>query len=98
MTLEIMQVLVASTGHVTEAEAKLFDAPEGKELPGNMSDPMNWQYGWQFYIGKRGECVTTDGLSPGLARVFEIAWDNQIEWVRFDSDGPVVDDALINDW
>jgi len=100
MSLEIMQVLVASTGHVTEAEAQLFDRCDdtGEDLPGNMSSPMRWQYGWMFYIGERGDSVITEGLSPGLAAVFELAWKEKIEWVRFDSDGPVLDNIPTYDW
>jgi len=104
MNLEIMQVLVVSCAHITEEESKLFEAAalettgHSVTLPGNLSSPMTWQYGWMFYIGDRGDSVTTEGLSPGMAAVIELAWNNKIEWVRFDTDGPVLDNIPSYDW
>lgn len=104
MNLEIMQVLVVNSGHITKEESELFEAASldttgnSVELPGNMSGPMSWQYGWMFYIGERGDSVTTEGMSPGLAAVIELAWNEKIEWVRFDCDGPKLDNIPTYDW
>ncbi len=101
MNLEIMQVLVVSTGHVTKEEAQLFDSAvigAMVELPGNMSSPMIWEYGWMFYIGSLGDGVTTEDMSAGLAAVIELAWKEKLEWVRFDSDGPVLNNIPTYEW
>lgn len=93
---EIMRVLVASTAHITEAEAKRFDA---KDPPGELGGTLTWEYGCIVYVGDRKDhCLALEDMSLGLAGVVNWAWDNQCDWVRFDCDGTTYDHLTRYDW
>ncbi len=100
MALEIMQVLVASSSHVSKEEAQLFDEFNNIDdrLPESIGALLRWDYGWIFYIGGPNDCGDLTNLSPGLAGVIQLAWNEKLEWVRLDADGPVLENIPTYDW
>ncbi len=93
--LEIMKVLVASTAHLTAQEAECISS--GQAIGDTMPSPMGWEYGGIVYVGGL-HAPKDEGMSDGLADVITVARANGVEWVRFDSDGPVLDNCATYEW
>lgn len=94
MTLEIDRTLVLSTGHVTEATGKLLDAEAqgGEEL--SWSPQIRWEYGWIFYA----DADPGLGYPEEFAAIFAFAKLHDCKWIRFDCDGPQVEELPFQEW
>jgi hypothetical protein len=96
MAHETMTALVCTTGHVTQEEARMFDA---NDAPGDeMGSPMSWEYGWLFYIGGPNNFSDLSVFSDGLRGVIEYAWKHELEWIRFDNAAEEIDGITTYDW
>lgn len=94
--MQIMTALIVSTAHITEAEDRAIK--EGNP-PGELHTPFVWDYGYIFHVGEIGDdTFDPDLLSAGMLGVFRYALEQQIEWVRFDCDGPTLDGIETYDW
>jgi len=89
--LEITEVLVLSTGHMTREDNKLL-----KELSGRGDR-------WQVYSGGTGFFVWVGEydhiqFSQALRDALYWAQEQGYDWVRFDRDGPVYHCLETHDW
>ncbi len=92
---ETMVALVVSTGHVTEQEAQTFSNADAiHELNIGL---FVGEYGWLMHVGERGDPIPR-GLSEGLMGVIEYAWNEDLQWVRFDNDGQILPGIKTYDW
>lgn len=96
MGIEIMQALVCSVAHVTQEEA---DAMKADNPPGKVGSAMVWDYGFMLHIGEDGDVdPDTLGVSAGFTGAIKVARANKLEWVRFDTDGPLLDNVPTYTW
>lgn len=97
--LEIMEVLVASTGHLTPEEGAQFgtgnwaDALKGDHL----GSPIAWDYGWIFYVGGDWD-PDAEQLGPGFTALVKLAREQGLEWIRFDEAGAKISGIPTYDW
>jgi hypothetical protein len=95
--LEIMQVLVVSTAHVTEEEDGMLR--NGKMINDQLPSPLVWPFGYVVFIGdERHYPLDTIEGSDGFLGAAKVARDNNLEWLRFDADGPRIEGAKTYEW
>lgn len=94
--MQIDRVLVVSNSHLTREEVDLFDQAitdgEWSAAVGgdHMEQPLCWAHGWMFFVGG-GWPPEQERIGPGFIALIKMARAAGIEWIRFDSDGPLVD-------
>lgn len=92
MTLEFRKTLMLTTGHLTEATAKMLDTTPAKDWP-VIGGPYG-TYGWQMYAHD-----DNDGTIPDdLWAVCEFANANGADLVVFDCDANPVDGLPTYEW
>ena len=102
MTLEISQMLVVSTAHVSQETAKRIDSAYGKNFE-DLMDDAHWlpsfirEEGWMFYAGNLDE-RELEGAPDDLLKVLRFAADHGCTWVMFDADGPDVEELPSYEW
>lgn len=84
MAFEIHRTLMLSTAHVAPAEL-----PQLEDHASMHSDD-----GWLLYTGRDIDPAS----APSLAAVVALALREQCVFIRFDSDGPQVDELPVYDW
>lgn len=98
MKLEIEKVLVLSTGHITKSDMELLQSK--KECGLIVYDTEFWT---QVFLGQ--EMVVKDLEVSGFSREFIsiLTWcqsfaPQQLDYVKFDADGPVIEGWRVFDW
>jgi hypothetical protein len=86
-------MLVVSTAHLTEAEAKSIDNGTAPISPTFERDE-----GWQFTYDEMHPDDPDATLSQTLIEVRQRAFDLKCDWVMFDCDAPVIADIETHDW
>jgi hypothetical protein len=87
---KIYSLLVTSTAHVTESEAKILDDSGYRRM----------DYGWFFYVGVHGDAVLEEIELPsaGLTEVILQARQIGCEYVLLDMDADALINAPTYDW
>jgi hypothetical protein len=99
--LQEMRVLVCSTRHVSAKEStdihmdNLHVEVDGMPI---LLEPLKWQHGWIFHLGGDDEAVLSPELSEGFLGAVRIARSNGYEWLRFDTNGPVLPGVPTYSW
>lgn len=95
--LEIQKTLILSTGHITlEDSLKL-----GRGSTAIICD--TGAYNWSVYVGmddieERYSSVEDEGFSAAFISAMKLAHANDCVWVKFDQDGPYVEQLATFDW
>ena len=85
MPFEIHRTLTLSTSHV--------DPREVPQL--NFHASMVNEHGWLLFTGRD---FASTAAAPVLVEAVKLAAREQCAFIRFDADGPVVDDLPTYDW
>lgn len=101
--LEIHKTLVLSTAHMTYQDSQLLSFARHCAGPNVDKDvPVSYeleQWGWLVYTNPK---FTTEKqlkkFSPGFAKAIKLARKNDCLYIRFDSDGPEIDELETYDW
>lgn len=96
---EIHRTFVASTCHVTKADADFLqeNATSSGMVPLVVYE--KGEYGWWLYLGDvLGTADTTTCVSEPLAGLIRLARDHGCVWLMLDADGPVYDGLPVYDW
>jgi len=81
MTYEIAQMLIASTGHVTERESEVL----------NTAGYSRGEYGWLIHVDDTIPTVPEiEDPSPGLTGAIETTRKLACQYLLLDRDGPVL--------
>lgn len=95
-SLDVRRFIVISTGHVTEATAKLLDDVPVDEWPclgGRYGD-----YGWFVYAHDENCGVGKDRIPDDLFAVMIWARKERCDYVLLDCDGDQIDALPHHDW
>jgi hypothetical protein len=110
---QIDRVLVLSTGHIPQLtdtaiiEEALHDlrghgVTDGKEhsgMPATMLFPCgDGFYGYMVWADDGFKTMEISDKHAELVRVIEYANSHDCRWIRFDCDGPVIDELPTFDW
>ena len=111
MKLEIMKVLVASTGHITaddNAMLQTFSGPEdGENLPSDSIRAAEDGYGFFVWAGDADEPELAEsyykellrtGISKDFVNILRLAAENKCTYVRLDMDGPAYSELPKHEW
>jgi hypothetical protein len=93
MSLEIQKVLVLSTGHLPQEVME--DLGEGSALTQKY---LIAPYEYGAFVWVPTDWSSTDFLPKELRDALDFAGIRYCQWVRFDSDGPRVDDLPYWEW
>ena len=102
MPLEIQNILVVSTRHIPEHDAKLLE----KEST-TLSTIHNTEYGFLIWLPWSSDKLTIkarctelekQGLSETLSRLVMLAYENGCSYLNLDCDGPVLSFLETFDW
>lgn len=90
--MEIHQMLCLSTAHLTLTTRELMDTDA---LPGSIFFPKS-QHGWFMYVPEQQllEAVSND-LPSDVIECLSFACKQGMQWLMFDSDGPVVEELAL---
>ena len=90
--MEIHQMLCLSTAHLTLTTRELMDTDA---LPGSIFFPKS-QYGWFMYVPEQQllEAVSND-LPSDVTDCLSFACKLGMQWLMFDSDGPVFEELAL---
>lgn len=111
---EIYKTMVASTGHMAEADnALLMYLGYEDPVAGGSKHPFivrGYEYGWRVFVGSDPERVTLGeagsymsgaeerGLSPEFVKLMSIAAGHGCRWLELDCDGPLYDGLPTFEW
>lgn len=94
MELEIAKVLTISTAHITSDDGRrLNESPDVDDVPHVLYTTEHFHMVWTLKSEVRHD-AQEDGkppLSPHFQALVKLAQDNDCEWLKLDTDGPVVD-------
>jgi hypothetical protein len=97
VSAEFNKVLVLSTGHMPADTMRMLGGLEPWWTDPDM--PMHANYVWGTFVW----CDSDNGNGwrdkyPELARVLDFALARGCQWVRFDSDGPLIEELPQWEW
>ena len=88
MKLEIEQMLVASTGHITQEDAKWLDSlVTSSKSPLKVYDRPD--FGWFVYVPANMTEEDLAYFSTAFQKLIELAQKRNARWILLDSDGPL---------
>jgi hypothetical protein len=92
--VEIQSIMVLSTGHLTKTTAETLNADKSEALP--WAPQLTWAYGWVWYV----DSCTWDSVDfpPEFGAILKLALALDCLWVRFDADGPQIDELPFYEW
>lgn len=101
MTLEIEQVLVLSTQHLSAETVRKLPRP-GVQFVSGLA-PEYWpsftrEEGWMFQAHDASECALIVEMPRDLACALIFAKERNCAWVMFDRDGPRVAELQVWEW
>lgn len=90
MSAEIVQMMIASTAHVTNQERATLDE----------NGYSRGEYGWLIYVGEAGDAVVPeiDAPSAGLDAVIVAARAAGCMYLMLDRDGDALDGVPVYQW
>jgi hypothetical protein len=88
--IQIEKQLVISTFHITYQDSVnlldvMHDAPVYDLYP----------YGWLIYVSKDKFYRT---LSPAFQKIWELAIENECQWIKLGPDGPIYNELPAFEW
>lgn len=83
--IEVMRVLVLSTGHVKPETMNVLESRDCEWPP-----TYRGEFGIIVWAAMERGNPDNDTLPPDLQTVVDFAIDHGCEWVRLDADGPII--------
>lgn len=103
MKLEIEQIMAASTGHITQEDAKWLDSlVKSSKPPLKVYDRPD--SGWFVYVPSDIAEEDLAYFSTAFCKLIELAQKHNVRWILLDTDGPLYADKQpcfnleIHDW
>ena len=98
MAIEIYTVMVISTRHITEDDARVLQKVATEEK----TDPLlviDYDYGFRLFVkNDRHDPCADARLSAAARECIALAGSYGCRWVEFDRDGPTYDGKEMFEW